>query len=111
MDRQPRNAFVASSNAQRLALDLLADLAKVEEALVDVEELAVLLRRVGRRRWEGEVRVGVGRVGLRRRSRRERGGRVDQLEDERASGDNALSSREEVATNDTVGVHLSMSLA
>lgn len=41
MDRQLRDTLVLSSNAERLGLDLLSYLAKVREALVEVEKLTV----------------------------------------------------------------------
>ena len=72
MNRQLRNALILSRNPKRLGLDLFPDLAKVREALVEVEELAVF----------GVV------------------GRVDELEDEWAARDDALAAGEEVAAYD-----------
>ena len=72
MNRQLANPLILPRNAERLRLDLLAYLAEIREALVEVEELAVF---------------GVG-------------GAVDELEDERAAGDDALAAGEEVAADD-----------
>lgn len=73
MDRKTRDALVAASDAQSLILDFLSDVVKVEEALVEVQKLAKLLR--------CEVRGSRGR------------GNVHELEDEGTTSDDALPSR------------------
>lgn len=80
MNRQLADALVLSRYPERLLLDLAADIVEVRIALVDVQELAPLL----------EVARRVGH------------GRVDELEDERPAGDDALAAREEVAADDPV---------
>lgn len=67
MNRQLADALVLARDAERLLLDLAADLVEVGVALVDVEELAPLLEVL----------------------RRVRHGGVDELEDERPAGDDA----------------------
>ena len=78
VDGKLADALVLAGDAEGLLLDLLADVVKVGVAPVEVEELAPL----------GAVARGVGRGG------------VDQLEHERAAGDDALAAREEVAADD-----------
>ena len=80
VDGELADALVLASDAEGLLLDLAADVVKVGVSLVDVQELAPLL----------EV---AGRVGH---------GRVDELEDERPAGDDALAAWEEVAADDPV---------
>ena len=77
VDGELADALVLAGDAEGLLLDLLADVVKVGVAPVEVEELAPL----------GAVARGVGRGG------------VDQLEHERAAGDDALAAREEVAAD------------
>jgi len=69
VDRQARDAFVASRNSERFILNLLAHLGEVVEALVEVQEFAVFGRssRGGRGR-EGGV-GGSGAVGRWERGR------------------------------------------
>jgi hypothetical protein len=74
MDRQLGDAFVLACDAERLLLDLAPDLVKVDETLVEVEELAPF------------VAVAAGRV--------------DQLEDERSARHDALAARQEIAPDD-----------
>jgi hypothetical protein len=73
MDRQLRDAFVLSGDAERLLLDLASNLVEIDEPLVDMEELAPLLAVAGR---------------------------VDQLEDERSARHDALAARQEIAPYD-----------
>ena len=80
VDGELADALVLACDAEGLLLDLAADVVEVGVALVDVEELAPLL----------EVARRVGH------------GRVDELEDERPAGDDALAAREEVAADDPV---------
>lgn len=77
MNGELADALVLARNAERLLLDLAADLVEVRIALVDVQELAPLLELL----W------------------RVRRGRVDELEDERPAGDDAGAAREEVAAD------------
>lgn len=102
VDRQPRDALVAAGDSQRLVLDLFADLAKVVVPPVGVQELSVLVRDcIADSAWEGELRVCGGRRGRRRRGAEGRRG-VDELEDERSAGDDALASREKVPADNPV---------
>lgn len=72
--RQLGDAFVLASDAERLLLDLAPDLVEIDEALVEMEELAPFSAVAG--------------------------GRVDQLENERSSRHDALAAREEIAPDD-----------
>jgi hypothetical protein len=74
MYRQLRDAFVLASDTERLLLDLAPDLVEIDEALVEVEELAPFSAVAG--------------------------GRVDQLENERSARHDALAAREEIAPDD-----------
>jgi hypothetical protein len=74
MYRKLRDAFVLASDAERLLLDLAPDLVEIDEALVEVEELAPFSAVAG--------------------------GRVDQLENERSARHDALAAREEIAPDD-----------
>jgi len=74
MYRQLRDAFVLASDAKSLLLDFAPDLAEINKALVEVEELAPFSAVAG--------------------------GRVDQLENERSARHDALSAREEIAPDD-----------
>lgn len=67
MYRQLRNAFVLASDAERLLLNLAPDLVKIDEALVEVEELAPFSTVAG--------------------------GRVDQLENEWSARYDSLAAR------------------
>ena len=80
MNRELANTLVLARDAEGLCLDLLADIVKVGEAFVHVEELAPFCE--------------FGRVFG--------DGCVDELEDERAAGDDALAAREEVTADDAV---------
>ena len=77
-DGKLANALILTGNAKRLSLDLLADVVKVGEAFVHVEELAPL----------GEVGWMFGDGG------------VDELQNKRPTGDNAGAAREEVTADD-----------
>ena len=81
MDGELADALVLARDAEGFLLDLAADLVEVGVALVYVEELAPF----------GVVGGGRGRVG---------DGGVDELEDERSAGDDALAAGEEVASDD-----------
>ncbi len=74
MYRQLRDAFVLASDAERLLLDLAPDLVEIDEAFVEMEELAPFSAVAG--------------------------GRVDQLENERSARHDALAAREEIAPDD-----------
>src|SRR6267154_121176 len=65
MYRQLRDAFVLASDAERLLLDLAPDLVEIDEALIEVEELAPFSAVAG--------------------------GRVDQLENERSARHDTLT--------------------
>jgi hypothetical protein len=73
-----RHALILSRDAERLLLDLAPDLGKVDETLVEVEELAPLF-------------LAAAATSA---------GRMDQLEDERASRHDALAARQEIAPDD-----------
>ena len=77
MDEELADALVLARDAECLLLDLAANLVEVGVALVYVEELAPF----------GVVGWRVGDGG------------VDELEDERSSGDDALATGEEIASN------------
>ena len=81
MNRQLGDALILSRDPERLSLDLFPDLAKVREALVEMQELTVF----------GIVWA------------------VDELEDERAPGDDALAAGQEVAADDAIRVALEFS--
>lgn len=72
-DGELGDALVLSSNAKRLCLDLAPDIGKVVELFVRVEKLAVF---------------GGGL------------GDVDELENERPTGDDALAAGKKIATDD-----------
>ena len=74
MYRQLRDAFVLASDTERLLLDLAPDLVEIDEALVEVEELAPFSAVAG--------------------------GRVDQLENERSARHDALAAWQEIAPDD-----------
>ena len=78
VDGELADALVLARDAERLLLDLAANLVEVGVALVYVKELAPF----------GVVGWRVGDGG------------VDELEDERSSGDDALATREEIASDD-----------
>ena len=80
VDGELADALVLARDAERLLLDLAANLVEVGVALVYVKELAPF----------GVVGWRVGDGG------------VDELEDERPTRDNALPPRKEVATDDSV---------
>lgn len=69
MYRQFRYPFILSCDAERLGFDLSSDLLEIRETTVDMEELSVFGVRVVRGGW-----------------------RVYELEHERSSGDDALTS-------------------
>ena len=71
---QFRDAFVLSSDAERLLLDLAPDLVEIDEALLEVEELAPFSAVAG--------------------------GGVDQLENERSARHDALAAWQEIAPDD-----------
>ena len=73
VDGQLRHALVLARYAERLLLDFAPDLAKVDEALVEVQELAPLVAT----------------------------GCVDQLEHERPTRHDTLPARKKVAPDDT----------
>lgn len=72
-DRELAHALILAGHAECLLFDLLPDLAIVCEALVYMQELRPLVGLVARRGFR-------------------RGGSVDELEDERAAGDDALAT-------------------
>jgi hypothetical protein len=74
MYRQLRDTLVLAGDAIRLLLDLAPDLVEIDEALVEVEELAPFSAVAG--------------------------GRVDQLENEWSARHDALAAREEIAPDD-----------
>jgi hypothetical protein len=77
-----RHALILSRDAKCLLFDLAPDLGKVDETLVEVEELAPLF-------------LAAAAVAAAAST-----GRVDQLEDERAARHDALPARQEIAPDD-----------
>ena len=71
---QLRDAFILASDTEGLLLDLAPDLVEIDEALVEVEELAPFSAVTG--------------------------ARVDQLKNEWSARHDALAAREEIAPND-----------
>jgi len=76
------HALVLSRDAERLLFDLAPDLGKVDETLVEVEELAPLF-------LAAATAIAAASAA-----------RVDQLEDERAARYDALPARQEIAPDD-----------
>lgn len=104
MDGQPRDALVATCDPHRLALNFFADLGKVVEALVDVQELAVLCRSTllrRRERWVAELSIV---------ARRQRRRRMNKLEHERPASDDTLTSWQKVTSDDAVREYETVSM-
>ena len=81
MDRKFANAFVLACDTKGLLLDFFPYLVEVSEAFVDVQELS-------------PFRIGLGAAAI--------FGRMDKLEYEGSSRYNSLTSREEIASNNSI---------
>jgi hypothetical protein len=82
MNGKLADTLVLTRDSQRLLLDLCPNIIEIRKFLVDVKELPPFS--VCRRRF--------------------RNWRVDELKDERTAGDDTLSAREEISTNNAACV-------